>query len=171
MHSNHKTAAYILSKWDSFAYKNFFVKAADLCIGFELMDNNGNTLVVEQIFRETLHDETVKVYNFPVEDHHTYYVGNSTILVHNAEKYGKPAPFTEEQQKLLKEAKALNKNGGVKRSQAKDFVKRSQKAGLRAEIHEGHMQRMDPTKPMPGVSGRPHLHPHNHKLHIPIIED
>ena len=61
-----------------------FVKAADLCIGFELMDNNGNTLVVEQIFRETLHDETVKVYNFQVEDHHTYYVGESGVLVHNA---------------------------------------------------------------------------------------
>ncbi len=52
------------------------------------MDNNGNTLIVEQIFRETLHDETVKVYNFQVEDHHTYYVGENSILVHNAEKYG-----------------------------------------------------------------------------------
>ena len=51
------------------------------------MDNNGNTLVVEQIFRETLHDETVKVYNFKVEDHHTYYVGENSILVHNAEDY------------------------------------------------------------------------------------
>ena len=27
------------------------------------------------------------MYNFQVEDHHTYYVGNSTILVHNADKY------------------------------------------------------------------------------------
>lgn len=61
-----------------------FVKAIDLCIGFELMDNNGNTLVVEQIFRETLHDETVKVYNFQVEEYHTYYVGDSCLLVHNA---------------------------------------------------------------------------------------
>ncbi len=51
------------------------------------MDNNGNTLIVEQIFRETLHDETVKVYNFKVEDHHTYYVGENSILVHNAEDY------------------------------------------------------------------------------------
>ena len=64
-----------------------FVKAADLCIGFELMDNNGNTLVVEQIFRETLHDETVKVYNFQVDEYHTYYVGENSILVHNAEDY------------------------------------------------------------------------------------
>ncbi|MBO5559304.1 polymorphic toxin-type HINT domain-containing protein [Ruminococcus sp.] len=32
------------------------------------------------MFRETLHDETVKVYNFHVEDHHTYFVGKSGIL-------------------------------------------------------------------------------------------
>nr|WP_278244434.1 polymorphic toxin-type HINT domain-containing protein [Ruminococcus albus] len=27
-----------------------------------------------------MHDETVKVYNFQVEDHHTYFVGKSGIL-------------------------------------------------------------------------------------------
>nr|WP_296565906.1 hypothetical protein [Ruminococcus sp.] len=27
-----------------------------------------------------MHDETVKVYNFHVEDHHTYFVGKSGIL-------------------------------------------------------------------------------------------
>ncbi|MBR0529341.1 MAG: hypothetical protein IJJ76_06180 [Ruminococcus sp.] len=62
-----------------------FVKAADLCIGFELMDNNGNTLIVEQIFRETLHDETVKVYNFKVDEYHTYFVGEHGMLVHNSQ--------------------------------------------------------------------------------------
>ncbi len=56
------------------------------------------------------------------------------------------------------------------RSQAKDFVQRSHKAGLNSEIHEGHMQRMNPSLPMDGVAGGPHLHPHNHSLHIPIIK-
>ena len=69
-----------------------FVNAGDLCIGFELMDNNGNTHVVEQIFRETLHDETVKVYNFQVEEYHTYYVGDSCLLVHNASNYDNVSP-------------------------------------------------------------------------------
>ena len=57
------------------------------------------------------------------------------------------------------------------RSEAEDFVRRSHEAGLKAEIHEGHMQRMDPTMPMEGVSGRPHLHPDNHSDHIPIVDN
>lgn len=75
------------------------------------MDNNGNTLVVEQIFRETLHDETVKVYNFKVEDYHTYYVSNCGVLVHNRgydnfedmPRTGKPgSPKWKEKVKALK---------------------------------------------------------------------
>ncbi len=62
-----------------------FMSAELLWIGAELMDNNGNTLIVEQIFRETLDNETVKVYNFKVEDYHTYFVGNNCVLVHNSE--------------------------------------------------------------------------------------
>ena len=64
-----------------------FVNAADLCIGYELIDNNGNALVVEQIFREKLQYEKVKVYNFKVADYHTYYIGKCCALVHNAAKY------------------------------------------------------------------------------------
>ena len=37
------------------------------------------------MFLEELHDETVDVYNFQVEDYHTYYVSDSAILVHNSE--------------------------------------------------------------------------------------
>lgn len=48
------------------------------------MDNNGNTIAVEQIFREDLHNETVDVYNFQVKDNHTYHVGQSCVCVHNA---------------------------------------------------------------------------------------
>ncbi len=33
-------------------------------------------------------DSPVTVYNFQVEDYHTYFVGNNIILVHNAKKYG-----------------------------------------------------------------------------------
>ena len=61
-----------------------FVNAVDLCIGSELVDHDGNTIAVEQIFREYLHDETVDVYNFQVEDYHTYFVGTCGVWVHNA---------------------------------------------------------------------------------------
>ena len=61
-----------------------FVNAVDLCIGYELINNNGEPLVVEQIFREDLHEETVSVYNFKVSQNHTYHVGIHSVLVHNA---------------------------------------------------------------------------------------
>mgnify|MGYP000550373335 CR=1 FL=1 len=43
----------------------------------------GHTVCVENILRESNHDG-VEVFNFKVEDYHTYYVGESCILVHNA---------------------------------------------------------------------------------------
>ena len=61
-----------------------FVNAVDLCIGFELIDKSGNVLAVEQIFRERLDNESEKVYNFKVSESHTYHVGVSGVLVHNA---------------------------------------------------------------------------------------
>ena len=43
-------------------------------------------LEVEQIYKEQLgKNEEVTVYNFQVEDWHTYHVGELEVLVHNAE--------------------------------------------------------------------------------------
>ncbi len=39
----------------------------------------------KQVYREILDNKTIKVYNFKVEDYHTYFVGNEFILVHNAD--------------------------------------------------------------------------------------
>jgi len=62
-----------------------FVNACNLCIGSELVDLNGNILKVESIYREVLDNETRTVYNFKVEDYHTYHVGSFSMLVHNAD--------------------------------------------------------------------------------------
>lgn len=62
-----------------------FVNAVDLCIGTQLLDAEGRTLHVEDIYREVLDGETRTVYNFKVEDFHTYYVGESSVWVHNAD--------------------------------------------------------------------------------------
>lgn len=70
-----------------------FVNACQLCIGSPLLDADGKILEVEQIYKEQLgKNEEVKVYNFQVEDWHTYHVGEMEVLVHNAEyetSYGK----------------------------------------------------------------------------------
>lgn len=60
-----------------------FVPATCLVIGSELINDKGDIVYVENIFREKNNDG-VEVYNFKVEDYHTYYVGENCILVHNA---------------------------------------------------------------------------------------
>ena len=60
-----------------------FVNAGELAIGDELLDSNCNVLLVENHSVE-LTDEPVTVYNFQVEDFHTYHVSGFSVLVHNA---------------------------------------------------------------------------------------
>ena len=43
---------------------------------------NGKYVIIEQVQHELL-ETPVTVYNFEVEDFHTYYVGRDSILVHN----------------------------------------------------------------------------------------
>ena len=61
-----------------------FVNAGELKVDDELLDSNGNTLLIES-YEIELTDEPTTVYNFQVEDFHTYYVGENGVLVHNAE--------------------------------------------------------------------------------------
>ena len=60
-----------------------FIKAGELIVGDELLDVNGNVLLVEK-FNVELTDKPVKVYNFQVEDFHTYHVGENGVWVHNS---------------------------------------------------------------------------------------
>ena len=62
-----------------------FIKTGGLIVRDELLDVNGNVLLVEN-FDVELTEEPTKVYNFQVEVFHTYHVGELGVLVHNAEK-------------------------------------------------------------------------------------
>ena len=57
--------------------------AVHLRAGDILVLVNGEYVVVEKVQHELL-ESPVKVYNFQVEDYHTYYVSDSGVLVHNA---------------------------------------------------------------------------------------
>ena len=63
-----------------------FIKAGELIVGDELLDSNCNVLLVENHSVE-LTDEPTTVYNFQVEDFHTYHVCTLGVLVHNAGDY------------------------------------------------------------------------------------
>ena len=70
-----------------------FIKAGELIVGDELLDVNGNVLLVEN-FDVELTDKPVKVYNFQVEDFHTYHVSGLAILVHNAGGYERSQKYS-----------------------------------------------------------------------------
>ncbi len=59
-----------------------WTSAIKLRAGDILVLSNGEYVVVEAIQHEIL-ESPVKVYNFEVEDFHTYFVGESAVLVHN----------------------------------------------------------------------------------------
>ncbi len=78
-----------------FYVKDFgFVSAGELYIGDKLLDSNGNVLIIEDRKVETL-DEAVKVYNFQVDEFHTYHVGNVCVLVHNSNCIGENGTCTD----------------------------------------------------------------------------
>ncbi len=56
--------------------------AKNLRAGDILVLSNGEFVVVEWIQHEIL-ENPIKVYNFEVQDFHTYFVGKSSVLVHN----------------------------------------------------------------------------------------
>ncbi len=91
-----------------------FVNAGELKVGNELLDSNGNILLVEN-FDVELTDEPVKVYNFQVEDFHTYHVGENGVLVHNAgDTYRRPSNYRKgTRDKTWEEAKANSPDGIV----------------------------------------------------------
>ena len=62
--------------------KRGWTNAVDLKAGDILVLSNGEYVVVEQVQHEIL-ETPVKVYNFEVQDFHTYYIGKNSIFVHN----------------------------------------------------------------------------------------
>ena len=68
-----------------------WIASGDLREGDLLTLADGTTAPLEKIRIETL-DAPVTVYNFEVADFHTYYVGNTQILVHNDCKSGSATP-------------------------------------------------------------------------------
>lgn len=67
-----------------FTIQKEFVKAVELRAGDILCTVNGEYVIVEQVQHEIL-ESPVKVYNFRVAENHTYYVGKTSVGVHNAQ--------------------------------------------------------------------------------------
>ena len=59
-----------------------FIEAGKLLVGDKLVSVNGEDLTIEDYYIE-LTEEPVSVYNFQVDDFHTYFVGDCAVWVHN----------------------------------------------------------------------------------------
>ena len=59
-----------------------WTSAIDLRAGDILVLSNGEYVIVEKVQHEIL-ESPIKVYNFEVQEFHTYYVGENPVLVHN----------------------------------------------------------------------------------------
>ncbi len=59
-----------------------FVPAGELSEHSVLVDSKGNELHLQNVRWEHL-QSPIPVYNFAVEDYHTYFVGDNEVLVHN----------------------------------------------------------------------------------------
>ena len=70
--------------------KKGWTSAVDLRAGDILVMLNGEYVVVEQVQHELL-ESPETTYNFEVEDYHTYYVGDTSVWVHNVCKVAKKA--------------------------------------------------------------------------------
>jgi hypothetical protein len=88
-----------------------WISAEDLRAGDILVNVNGQKVVVEAIQHEIL-EKPVKVYNFEVQDNHTYFVGSENgIVVHNTACGGATKAFNSDQQAVIDLAKSSQKTG------------------------------------------------------------
>ena len=63
-----------------FFISGHWLRVAELKVGDSVKAYDGSNLAIEQI---TVAPGRTTVYNFEVEDYHTYYVSNTKVLVHN----------------------------------------------------------------------------------------
>ena len=105
--------------------------AKNLRAGDVLVLSNGELVIVEWIQHEIL-ESPIKVYNFEVEDFHTYFVGESSVLVHNMCKTSDSGEIFLDQEKTHESARntlvnELDKTGAFTNG-AKPYIGRLEKS-------------------------------------------
>ena len=85
-----------------------WTSAVDLKAGDILVLSNGDYVIVEQVQHAIL-EAPVKVYNFEVQDFHTYYVGKNSVLVHNMCRINPTVSEVDSSKKNLSEPEIGNK--------------------------------------------------------------
>ena len=130
--------------------------ACKLRAGDILVLQSGKYVIVEKIQHEIL-ESPVKVYNFEVEDFHTYYVGESAVLVHNV----CGVKNTPDQNAVIQLAKEAKKSG-LSRTDADILWSWAEETGL-SKLHSYHSPKYD------SYLGGTQLHIKINGMHINIF--
>ena len=112
-----------------------FINAGNLLVGDKLISVNGEDLFVEKHYIEET-DVPVDVYNFQVEDHHTYFVGECCAWVHN--KNCPPHMNEDGTLKPNQEYKA-GENGYTYKTDANGNISSAHADELKFKTHDGRL--------------------------------
>lgn len=134
-----------------------WICAIDLRAGDILVTINGEYVIVEKVQHEIL-ESPIKVYNFEVEDFHTYYVGCISVFVHN--DCSATRVFDDNQQAVLDLAHEYKR--GISQQESEILVDWAKEYGISSHYSEIH----------PGRSGiwSTKFHIKIKNYHIPIIK-
>jgi RHS repeat-associated protein len=140
---------FVFGKW---------VRVFDLKVGDSLQTYTGQKLAINSI---QLIPGGKTVYNFEVEDFHTYFVSDQKVLVHNAG----PCNAATRTENGLKTGKAISEKKAIEMiRQGKDVIVGSRKQAIKLAKkafkgkpmkHDGHLLRN-------GKIGEKHVHPKQH---------
>ena len=99
-----------------FRVKEGWIKAEEIRKGLELINDKGEAEVVEEVNKVVYNN--LKVYNLEVEDYHTFYVGETGILVHNSYKMPRLEEIYKTYYKNLNEEMQIKFKGVLKEIEA-----------------------------------------------------
>ncbi|SCJ29114.1 Cell wall-associated polypeptide CWBP200 [uncultured Clostridium sp.] len=134
--------------------------AGELKAGQTLRQSGGKQIRIAKVAQEQL-TEPVTVYNFEVEDWHTYFVGDAGILVHNSCGGRNSIRFNGDQQAVIDLAKQAKNIGGIRADDANTLLGWANEYGVPYHGLEIHLNRSGPS------SNIPHIHI-GKTGHIPI---
>ena len=134
-----------------------WTEAVHLRAGDILVLVNGKYVVVEKIQHEIL-ETPVTVYNFQVEDYHTYYVTDAGVLVHNS--CAQSPRFNQNQQAVLELAKEYK--DGLTKADAELLVEWAEEYGVANHAPQTHHDRKGYWSDK--------LHIKIHKRHIRVLD-
>ncbi|WP_319922921.1 polymorphic toxin-type HINT domain-containing protein [Moraxella catarrhalis] len=137
-HSNNSTETFKTTKEHPFWVEGIgWLKASLLEQGMTLLDKHGLPNVT--ILSQTKLTHTDTVYNFEVQDFHTYHIGEYGVWVHNAECCGNHiSSIVKQDELLLREARKLSQQESQGINQMMEQIKKgNENPGIGTSVYHG----------------------------------